>query len=94
MNVDTSVPKETVTGVTFTGELIVGVTGYMPGELKDWPANIQDEIYAALERYKLAMRQKYQIPTLTYDVVRSQCDFDIDEGFYVIVYVKARITVQ
>lgn len=86
--------KRVTTGVTFTGELVVNVSGYMPGELKDWPANVQDTIYAALERYKLATRQKYQIPTLTFDVVGSKCDFDEDEGFYVLVYVKARIVVQ
>ena len=26
-------------------ECVVDVTGYLPGELRDWPANIQDGIY-------------------------------------------------
>ena len=26
------------------------MTGYMEGELKDWPPHIQDAIYAAMER--------------------------------------------
>ena len=33
-----------------TFDLIVPVSGYLEGELDDWPAVIQDGVYAALER--------------------------------------------
>lgn len=87
-------PKERIAGITFTGELVVNVSGYMPGEIQDWPSNIQDAIYAAKERYTTAMRAKYQVSNLQYDVVRSQCDFDVDTGFYVLVYIKGRMILQ
>lgn len=33
-----------------TFELVVNISGPLEGEFKDWPANIQDTIYAAMER--------------------------------------------
>ena len=32
-----------------TFEITATLTGYMPGDINDWPSNIQDAIYAALE---------------------------------------------
>lgn len=50
-------------------DLVVDVDGPLEGELKDWPNNIQDQVYAALERAS----HKVQLP-LT--IVASKCDVD------------------
>lgn len=47
------------------------VTAYLPGELDDWPSNIQDLVYAALER----MAHRAQLPL---KVVMAYCNRDID----------------
>jgi hypothetical protein len=51
-------------------ECVVDVTSYLPGELGDWPANIQDGVYAAME----AALTKYKIKRV--DVVSSRCGRD------------------
>lgn len=61
-------------------ELRADVTGYLPGELKDWPANIQDQIYAAMERCIKKTRVK------GLDVIQSRCGRDVsNEPYRVIV---------
>jgi len=67
-----------------TFELKIPVTGWLEGEIKDWPANVQDQIYEALER----MAKKVQLP-LT--ITKSFCDtlHDINgkvDGQQVVVY--------
>lgn len=56
------------TGVK-TYQMVVNVTGFLEGELSDWPANIQDKILEALE----AKAQEVEHP-LT--VVYSACGKD------------------
>jgi hypothetical protein len=51
-------------------ECVVNVTGYLEGELKDWPANIQDGIYAAMENVLL----KHDVKRVV--VVSSRCGRD------------------
>jgi hypothetical protein len=63
-------------------ELRVDVTGYLAGELKDWPAHIQDRVYAAMERLLKTTGFK------TVKVWRSHCGRDLPtEPYYVIVTV-------
>lgn len=52
-----------------TFELVQNVTGFMEGDISNWPNNIQDAIYAALER----LAQKVQLPLA---IVLSYCDID------------------
>jgi len=61
-------------------ELRADVTGYLPGGLKDWPPNIQDEIYAAMERLQTRTKIK------AFDVIQAFCSRDDSaEPYYVIV---------
>lgn len=55
-----------------TYEVVVYVSGYLEGELADWPANIQDRLLEALER----KAQEVEHP-LT--IVHSRCDVDYGE---------------
>lgn len=52
-------------------EMIQYVTSPLEGELDDWPANIQDAIYAALER----KAKDVQLPI---KIVLAYCDVDYD----------------
>lgn len=54
-----------------TFEIVQYVTGFMEGGVDDWPANMQDAIYAALER----KAHEVQLPL---KIVHSYCDEDID----------------
>lgn len=56
-----------------TFEILQYVTAPLDGEIQDWPANIQDAIYEALER----MSQRVQLP-LT--IVASYCAIDYGES--------------
>lgn len=62
------------TGVK-TFELVVNVTHPLEGRLDDWPARIQDPIFAALER----IAHQEQLPLA---IVFSRCaeDIDVPEG--------------
>ncbi len=55
-----------------TFELVCNVSGYVEGELKDWPAQMQDAVYAALE-LKAA---ELELPLA---IVHSYCDIDHGE---------------
>ncbi len=60
-----------------TFEMIQYVSGFVEGGIDDWPANLQDALYAALERKAHEVRLPLQI-------VLSYCDKDIDDGrFYI-----------
>lgn len=59
---------EKATGIK-TFQMVQYVTGYLEGELGDWPANIQDAVLEALER----LAQKVELP-LT--IIHSRCDID------------------
>lgn len=61
--------------ITRQFEVMQYVTGFMPGEIQDWPANIQDEVYKALERKSHQERRDLKI-------VRSYCDKEVDEQLY------------
>lgn len=63
-------------------ELRVDCTAYLPGELTDWPPNIQDGIYAAMERLcKTAALKKIYI-------LQSRCGRDVkEEPYHIIVTV-------
>lgn len=52
-------------------EIFQSVTGYMDGALDDWPANIQDVIYKALE-----IKAKQE--RLPLAIVHSECKVDPD----------------
>lgn len=54
-----------------TFEVDVPISAPLEGELNDWPANIQDGIYAALER----IAEREQLPLA---IVHSRCDVDHD----------------
>lgn len=58
-----------------TFEFTCSVSGPLEGELKDWPANIQDTIYLALER----LSHRVQLPVC---IVGARCaeDFDVEPG--------------
>lgn len=54
-----------------TFEVDVPVSAPLEGEFNDWPANIQDPIYAALG----AVAEREQLPLV---IVHSRCDVDHD----------------
>lgn len=54
-----------------TFEIVQYISGPLEGELADWPANIQDAVYAALE----AKAKEVELPLA---VVASRCDIDHD----------------
>jgi hypothetical protein len=63
-------------------ELRANVTGYLPGGLSDWPPNIQDEIYAAMQRLQTKTKIR------EFDVLQAFCTKDVDdEPYYVVVTV-------
>lgn len=60
-----------LTGIR-TFQLVQYTTGLLEGEIENWPNNIKDAIYQALE----AASEKFELP-LT--VVYSRADFDVAE---------------
>lgn len=60
----------TIPGVR-TFEVIQYVSGFLEGGMDDWPANIQDAVYKAMERKS----DEVQLPLV---IVASFCDVDID----------------
>lgn len=54
-----------------TFDLIVHITAPLEGELSDWPANVQDAIYAALEK----KAEEVELPLA---IIHSRCDIDHD----------------
>lgn len=54
-------------------DLTVTTTGWLDGELSDWPANIQEPILEALEK----MSQQVQLPLA---ILHSRCDIDYGGG--------------
>jgi len=61
-------------------DLVANVTGYLPGELKDWPPQIQDQIYEAMERLMKRKRLK------RVHIQASRCGRDLpDEPYHVVV---------
>lgn len=54
-----------------TFEILQYISAPLEGELADWPANIQDAVYAALER-------KSKDVELPLAIVASRCDIDHD----------------
>jgi hypothetical protein len=69
------------------GELIVNVDRQLEGTLEDWPAEVQDGVYKALER--LAGRTK---DSFTIEV--SYAGYDIDTGPYIHVIACCSETIQ
>lgn len=63
--------KESVGIRTF--DLIVYVTGWLDGGIKDWPVQIQDRIWEALER-------KAHEVELPLTIIESYCDVDYGEA--------------
>ena len=67
-------------------EMKANVTAFMDGTIENWPRNIQDRIYAALEQTSLGRGYKIQI---------SYCDEDHDNGgWFVHVIATGVATVQ
>lgn len=54
-----------------TFEIVADVSGMLEGDINDWPANIQDVVFAALER----KAQAEQLPLI---IVASRCAEDPD----------------
>ena len=54
-----------------TFDLAANVNGWLDGTIDDWPANIQDVLYAALER----KAKEVQLPIV---IVYSKCEIDPD----------------
>lgn len=52
-------------------ELVVHVSGWLEGTLEDWPAQIQDIVYGAIERKS----KEVELPLA---IVFSKCDHDPD----------------
>lgn len=69
------------TGKIRTFELIVNVSSLLEGTIDDWPSNIQDGIYEAMER-------KADEVGLPLAIVHSGCEHDIDEGYYIRVIIS------
>lgn len=63
-----------------TWDLIVSVTGYLPGGLVDWPANIAEPILQKAEE----LEKEIGLPL---QVTFSQCEMD-DRGFFLRVIVQ------
>lgn len=74
----------TVNGIQ-TFECIVNVSGHLDGGLDDWPSNIQDGVYKALE--DTAAREKLPLA-----VVYSACEYDIDDGHYLRIVLSEVVT--
>lgn len=64
-------PNKTTAIKTF--EIVQDVTGFLEGTLDDWPAQMQDQVYKALER----RAHKEQVPL---KIVQSYCDCDYGEA--------------
>lgn len=63
-------------------ELRVDVTSFLEGELPDWPPNIQDGVYLAMER----MMKQAGIKKVF--VLQSRCGRDVvEEPYHVVVTV-------
>lgn len=71
-----------------TAELVVNVSAVMPGQIEDWPANIQDGIYEALMRHSIRTKKS------DWTIVHSYSDKDLDEGPYVHVIAVTLDTLQ
>lgn len=69
-----------------TFEMVVNVSGFLPGTIDDWPANVQDEIFAAAERKS----DEVQLPL---KIVHSVCDKDVDTGIFYIHVTLSEIVV-
>jgi hypothetical protein len=79
--------------VPIIADLIVNVSAKPVGEFADWPANIQDGIFAALERLNNKARAKYGLP-LVFNIIGSMCDYDEDSGYYIGVQARAWLDLQ
>ncbi len=69
------------------GELVVNVTGYLEGTFNDWPAFIQDTIYAAMQRFakKNGLKDIY--------ILQSRCGRDdISEPYHIVVTIVGKRT--
>lgn len=67
-------------------ECKVNVTAFMDGTIENWPNNIQDGIYAALEKTSLGRGYKIEV---------SYCDQDHDNGgWFIHVIATGTATVQ
>lgn len=87
--------KETgeIKRIPIIADLIVNVSGKLNGEFIDWPANIQDGIFAALERLDSKAQAKYGLP-LNFTIIGSMADYDEDSGFYIGVQARAWLDLQ
>lgn len=56
-----------------TFEIVQYVSGFMEGELADWPSSVQDAVAAALEK-------KAQEVELTLAIVGARCDIDYEKA--------------
>lgn len=72
---------------TYIAECVVNTTAVLEGHFNDWPANIQDGLYRALENIKLTTGRDYHI-------VMSRSDRDVDSGPYIHVIAAATVFMQ
>lgn len=63
-------------------DAVAPVNGLLEGNIDNWPANIQDELYKRLEA-------RGQELGMMFIVVESYGGFDLDAGYFVRVIAKA-----
>lgn len=56
-----------------TFEIVQNVTGFLEGSINDWPAQMQDQIFEALDR----LAERVQLPVC---IVAAYCDVDYGEA--------------
>lgn len=69
----------------YIAELKANVSAYMEGTIESWPNNIQDQIYAALERTSLGRK---------YEIKMSYCDHTPEDGYFVHVVATAVVALS
>lgn len=67
----------------YVAEMVVNTTAVPEGDtILDWPDNVQDAIYGAIEKHEKRLGRKYEI-------VRARADKDIDTGPYIHVVIRS-----
>lgn len=72
--------------ITRVWELLANVDGPLEGRIDDWPAHIQDKIWQKMEA--LSKRVKLSVA-----IIHSRCDYDVDTGWYLDVWVSEIVAV-
>lgn len=68
-----SIPIESVRQI----HMFVPVSAYLEGEITEWPANIQDGLYKAIEQKQAEENEQLNI-------IHSECTYEADEGYFLV----------